>query len=82
MKTKKNLDLNVDSFKSNSVYFDLVYNPLNTSMIKKLKRKKIKTLDGLDMFIKQAEKSFFLWHKKKTYLNLSEKRKIFRNLYD
>ena len=82
MKTKKNLDLNINLFKSNSVYFDLVYNPLNTSMIKKLKKKNINTLDGLDMFIKQAEKSFFLWHKKKIYLNSSEKRKIFKNLYD
>ena len=32
-------------------------------MIKYFKSKNIKTFNGLDMFIYQAQKSFFLWNK-------------------
>ena len=32
-------------------------------LIKFLKEKKIKTLNGLDMFLYQGQKSFYLWNK-------------------
>ena len=32
-------------------------------MIKHLKAKNIKTFNGLDMFIYQGQKSFYIWHK-------------------
>ena len=32
-------------------------------MIKHLKEKNIKTFNGLNMFIYQGQKSFYLWHK-------------------
>ena len=49
--------------KSNLVYYDVVYNPKETTMIKKFKNKNVQTFNGLDMFVFQAQKSFFLWNK-------------------
>ena len=49
--------------KDNLVYYDIVYNPEETTMIKKLKKKGIKTFNGLEMFVYQGQKSFFLWNK-------------------
>ena len=49
--------------KSNLVYFDIVYNPEETIMIKKFKKEGVKTFNGLEMFIYQGQKSFSLWNK-------------------
>ena len=49
--------------KDNLIYIDTIYNPLQTKMIKHLKAKNIKTFNGLDMFIYQGQKSFYLWNK-------------------
>ena len=52
-----------ESFKESMIYIDTIYNPLETKMIKHLKSKKIKTYNGLDMFIYQGQKSFYLSNK-------------------
>ena len=49
--------------KSNLVYYDIVYNPQETTMIKELKNRGIQTFNGLEMFIYQGQKSFSLWNK-------------------
>ena len=49
--------------KDNLVYYDIVYNPEETTMIKKLKKKGIRTFNGLEMFVFQGQKSFSLWNK-------------------
>jgi len=49
--------------KPNLVYYDIIYNPKETAMIKKFKKKGIKTFNGLEMFIYQGQKSFSLWNK-------------------
>ena len=49
--------------KNNLVYYDIVYNPEETMMMKKLKKKGIKTFNGFEMFVYQGQKSFSLWNK-------------------
>ena len=49
--------------KTNLVFYDIIYNPMETKIIKKLKKRGVKTFNGLEMFIYQAQKSFFLWNK-------------------
>ena len=44
-------------------YIDTIYNPLETKTLKSLKEKNIKVFNGLDMFIYQGQKSFYLWTK-------------------
>lgn len=44
--------------------FDLIYNPIETTFLKLGKQQGAKTLNGLDMLIKQAEKAWKIWNKK------------------
>jgi len=50
-------------FKSSLVYYDLIYNPVETMMIKNFIKQGIKTFNGLEMLVYQGQKSFFLWNK-------------------
>ena len=50
-------------FKSGLVYYEVIYNPAETTMLKNFKKQEIKTFNGLEMFIYQGQKSFFLWNK-------------------
>jgi len=45
------------------IYIDTIYNPLQTKTYKYLKYKEKKVFNGLDMFIYQGQKSFYLWNK-------------------
>ena len=51
------------NFKKTLVYIDTIYNPAETKMIKFFKSSKIKTYNGLNMFIYQGQKAFYLWNK-------------------
>ncbi len=51
------------NFKKNLVYIDTIYNPAETKMIKYFKSNKVRTYNGLNMFIYQGQKSFYLWNK-------------------
>ncbi len=63
LKGGENFKFNFDNVRKNSVYIDTIYNPLETKNIKFLKEKEIKTFNGLEMFIYQGQKSFYLWNK-------------------
>jgi shikimate dehydrogenase len=66
--------------KNNLIYYDIVYNPEETSMIKKLKKRGIKTFNGLEMFVYQGQKSFSLWNKHNPELNDKLKHVILKQL--
>ena len=51
------------STKKNLIYIDTIYNPLQTRTFKFLKEKGLKVFNGLNMFIYQGQKSFYLWNK-------------------
>ena len=51
------------NIKPSLIYYDIIYNPRETTMIKILKQKCAKTFNGLEMFIYQGQKSFSLWNK-------------------
>ncbi len=51
--------------KRNAVGIDLVYNPLETSFMKKAKKEHINCINGLDMLVYQAMPGFKRWFKKK-----------------
>ncbi len=56
--------------------FDLVYNPLETQLIKDATRKGCKTLGGLDMLVNQGASAFEWWTNKKPNVNLMKKKII------
>lgn len=50
-------------FKATQIVFDLVYNPINTLLLRQAKAAGSKTISGVEMFIGQALKQIQLWQK-------------------
>lgn len=44
-----------------TVFFDTVYNPIETPMLKAAKERGYRTIDGVQMFVKQAAVQFEIW---------------------
>ena len=63
LKNGDDFNFNFEKMRKNSIYIDTIYNPIETKTIKYLKEKKITTFNGLEMFIYQGQKSFYLWNK-------------------
>ena len=63
LKNGEDFNFDFEGVKENLIYIDLIYNPLNTSTFKYLKERDIKVFNGLDMFIYQGQKAFYLWNK-------------------
>ena len=63
LKNGENFDFDFKFIKDNLIYIDTIYNPLETKTLKYLKEKEKKVFNGLDMFIYQGQKSFYLWNK-------------------
>jgi shikimate dehydrogenase len=80
MKSGSNFEAIIKEHKTNLVYYDIIYNPLETKMIKSFKDKEIITYNGLEMFLYQGQKSFFLWNKITPNINEELKKEIISNL--
>jgi shikimate dehydrogenase len=63
LKDGVDFDFNFENVKDKAIYIDTIYNPLETKTLKFLKEKNIKTFNGLNMFIYQGQKTFYLWNK-------------------
>ena len=65
----KDLRFNFDIFNKKINVVDIVYNPENTRFLKDAKKYGHRTFTGLDMFIYQAQRAFFIWNKKNPEVN-------------
>ena len=63
LKNGEDFNFNFLNTKNNVIYIDTIYNPLETKTYKFLKEEGKKVFNGLDMFIYQGQKSFYLWNK-------------------
>ena len=63
LKNGDDFDFTFSNTKENIFYIDTIYNPLETKTYKFLKEEGRKVFNGLDMFIYQGQKSFYLWNK-------------------
>mgnify|MGYP006135544621 CR=1 FL=1 len=63
LKNNKDFDFDFINTKEDLIYIDTIYNPIQTKTLKFLKKNNRKTFNGLNMFIYQGQKSFFLWNK-------------------
>jgi len=63
LKNGKDFDCDFSKCKNDAIYIDTIYNPLKTKTFKFLEDKGVKVFNGLDMFIYQGQKSFYLWNK-------------------
>ena len=80
MKNGKDFNEVIKKFKPGVVYYDVIYNPLETTMLKNFKEKKVKTFNGLEMFLYQGQKSFYLWNKISPEIDEDLKKIIISNL--
>lgn len=62
MKNHPPLNLSLQHLPASAVVYDIVYNPLETSLLKAAKGRGNPTVDGLGMLLFQAQKAFALWH--------------------
>ena len=63
LKDGEDFNFEFSDTKNNLIYIDTIYNPLETKTFKFLKQEGKKVFNGLDMFIYQGQKSFYLWNK-------------------
>ena len=63
LKNGEDFNFNFSKTKNEVIYIDTIYNPLETKTYKYLKQEGKKVFNGLDMFIYQGQKSFYLWNK-------------------
>jgi shikimate dehydrogenase len=61
MTDQPKLDLDLARLPMNAVVVDVVYVPLETSLLKQAKRRGLRTADGLGMLLHQAVRGFSLW---------------------
>jgi shikimate dehydrogenase len=63
LKNGDDFNFNFVNTKKELIYIDTIYNPLETKTFKYLREEGRKVFNGLDMFIYQGQKSFYLWNK-------------------
>ena len=63
LKDGDDFNFNFSSTKKELIYIDTIYNPLETKTLKYLKEKELRVYNGLEMFIYQGQKAFYLWNK-------------------
>ena len=63
LKDGDDFNFNFSNTKNEVIYIDTIYNPLETKTFKYLREAGRKVFNGLDMFIYQGQKSFYLWNK-------------------
>ena len=63
LKDGDDFNFNFSNTKKDVIYIDTIYNPLETKTYKFLKEEGKRVFNGLDMFIYQGQKSFYLWNK-------------------
>ena len=80
MKNGNDFNILFKKLKTDLVYYDVVYNPLETKLIKNFKKNKVTTFNGLEMFLFQGQKSFSLWNNKVPIVDEELKKEIILKL--
>ena len=65
MQGQKDLKFDFSTFNKKINVVDIVYNPENTKFLRDARRYGHKAFSGLDMFVYQAQKAFYIWNNKK-----------------
>jgi shikimate dehydrogenase len=74
-----------DFLSSNLIVFDIIYNPLETRLLREAKKVGAITVDGLEMLVHQGAASFEIFTKKKAPFNVmmeAARKKMRRKNYD
>lgn len=80
MKGKDELDIDVSLMPEGSLVTDIVYNPLETKLLKDAKKNGHLTVDGLGMLLHQAAPGFEGWFGKKTEVTKELRNEVIKAL--
>lgn len=62
LKSDDKIKIDYDKLKTNKIFYDVIYNPVQTNFLKEANLKNHKTINGAMMFIYQAHQAFTIWH--------------------
>ena len=62
LEKKEDLNFNFSSVNKNTVFYDVIYNPEQTSFLKQAEAQGHQVINGLKMFLYQAQKAFEIWN--------------------
>ena len=65
--------ISTENIGKNSIVYDIVYQPINTDLIKKSKENGATIIYGYEMLLSQAACSFEIWHKKEAPYDIMKK---------
>jgi shikimate dehydrogenase len=63
LKEEDEININYQQISKNKFFYDVIYNPPETNFLKNAKKYGGLAKNGKMMFIYQAQKAFFIWHK-------------------
>ena len=63
LKKEDEININYQQISKDKFFYDIIYNPAETNFLKNAKKYGGITKNGKMMFIYQAQKAFFIWHK-------------------
>ena len=63
LKGEDKININYQQISKDKFFYDVIYNPAETNFLKNAKKYGGITKNGKMMFIYQAQKAFFIWHK-------------------
>ena len=63
LKEEDKININYQKISKDKFFYDVIYNPPETNFLKNAKKYGGTTRNGKMMFIYQAQKAFFIWHK-------------------
>merc|ERR1712127_683415 len=63
LKEEDEININYQQISKDKFFYDVIYNPPETNFLKNAKKYGGITKNGKMMFIYQAQKAFFIWHK-------------------
>jgi shikimate dehydrogenase len=63
LKEKDEININYQQISKDKFFYDVIYNPPETNFLKNAKKYGGITKNGKMMFIYQAQKAFYIWHK-------------------
>ena len=63
LKEEDEININYQQISKDKFFYDVIYNPPETNFLKNAKKYGGTTRNGKMMFIYQAQKAFFIWHK-------------------
>ena len=62
LKEGDNLGLNFNHLEKNKIFYDVIYNPRKTNFLIEAEKNGHKIINGMDMFLYQTQKAFYIWH--------------------